>query len=95
MSKKKKVFIIISLVLLLWLIMLATDMILAEQNHKPVFSIETAQYDDGGSIRYTGFLYQVYDVKSLSESPPYTVENEGVYLVPWFFSIDYVKKYLI
>ncbi|MCR3906448.1 MAG: hypothetical protein NUK62_05440 [Tenericutes bacterium] len=95
MSNKKRWLIILSSILFIWLIMLTTDMIMTQQNKKPVFCIETAQYDDGGSIRYTGILYQVFEVITINESPPPDVNDEGFYLVPWFFSIDYVRKYLI
>ncbi|MDI6453600.1 hypothetical protein [Peloplasma aerotolerans] len=95
MSNKKKWYIVVSSILLIWLIMLTTDMILSERGIRPVFCIETARYDDGGSIRYTGFFYQVYDIKTINESPPPDIKHEGLYLVPWFFSIDFVRDNLI
>ncbi|MDO9629023.1 MAG: hypothetical protein Q7I99_03900 [Acholeplasmataceae bacterium] len=95
MSKKKKILIIISIVLFAWLVMLSTDIILAEKDQAPVFYFRMDSYDDGGSQKYIGLFYQVYHVKSIDASNQGQIVDYGYHLVPWFYSLDYVKEYVI
>jgi len=95
MQKRKKRLIVISIILFLWLVMLSTDIILAEKDHAPVFYARTVSYDDGGSIKYIGLFYQVYHVKSMDPSNPNQTIDYGYHLVPWFYSLDYVKGFVI
>ena len=67
------------------------------QNDKePIFCVEVARYDDGGSIKYVGLFYNYYSIKQLTVD-----EVDGNYesdylidkaITPWFFSIDYAKR---
>ena len=95
MRKTKKRLIIISIFLFLWLIMLATDIILAEKNQAPVFYAREVSYDDGGSKKYVGLFYQVYHIKSIDLEQEDQVIDYGYHLVPWFYSLDYVKSIII
>ncbi len=95
MRKTKKRLIIISIVLFLWLIMLSTDIILVEKNQAPVFYAREVSYDDGGSKKYVGLFYQVYHVKSIDPEQGEQVIDYGYHLVPWFYSLDYVKEFVI
>lgn len=95
MLRKKKIMIVISIILSIWLVMLSSDIILAEKNQAPLFYARIISYDDGGSKKYVGLLYQVYHVKSFDSNQPIEVIDYGYYLVPWFYSLDYVKEFVI
>jgi hypothetical protein len=95
MQKRKKRLIVISIILFLWLVMLSTDIILAEKDHAPVFYARVVSYDDGGSKKYIGLFYQVYHVKDINLDQPNEEIDYGYHLVPWFYSLDYVKAYVI
>ncbi|MBU1143173.1 MAG: hypothetical protein KKH92_05930 [Firmicutes bacterium] len=95
MKKGKKRLIVISIILLFWLIMLSTDTLLTENNQTPVFYARVVHYDDGGSSKYIGLFYQVYHVKSIDPNQSGAIIDYGYHLVPWFYSLDYVKRIVI
>ncbi|PKK98770.1 MAG: hypothetical protein CVV57_06170 [Tenericutes bacterium HGW-Tenericutes-2] len=95
MHKRKKRLIVISIILFFWLVMLSTDMILAERDHAPVFYARVVSYDDGGSEKFIGLFYQVYHVKSIDPSNSDLIIDYGYHLVPWFYSLDYVKEIVV
>lgn len=96
MRKRKTILIIVFLVLTIWSIFFITDSNRCKKDKDPIFCIEGAMYDDGGSKRYIGLFYNYYSLKTLN--PKKTIDNdEPEYLVdkvitPWFFGIDYAKE---
>ena len=62
MNKKKKIGIIITVVLALWLAIGIIDFVRVESFNKPIFCIGTNTYDDGGSGHYVGLGYS-FDIK--------------------------------
>lgn len=85
----KKTMIIISIILLIWLIFLSTDLYLAKKDHQPFFCFEVAM-DDGDQIRYIGLFYQVYHVVLIEEDE--ITEDYGYMIVPWFYPYEDVLK---
>jgi len=75
--------------------MLSTDIILAEKDKAPVFYARVVHYDDGGSIKYIGLFYQVYHVKAMDLNQSNEAIDYGYHLVPWFYSLEYVKEFVI
>ena len=95
MQKRKKRLIVISILLFIWLVMLSTDIMMAEKDQAPVFYARVVAYDDGGSMKYIGLFYQVYHVKSIGLNQPNQTIDYGYHLVPWFYSLDYVKEFVV
>ncbi len=95
MKKKKKILIFVSIILCAWLVMISTDVILAERDQMPVFCIKIVEYEDGGSKKFVGLLYQVYRVVKLDENNPNQESDYGYHVVPWFYSLDYVKEIVV
>ncbi len=93
---KKKIIIVIIAFVCLWTSFFVTDSIRCKNDEEPIFCVEVAMYDDGGSVKYIGLFYNFYSLKVL------TVEEiDGYYaseylvdkvITPWFFSISYAKK---
>ncbi len=80
--------------MLVWVMMLSADNIRAEQGKIPIFCVEAASFDDGGSTQYIGLLYQIYHIKVIDTGiEPMTVDY-GYYVVPWFITLDYLKQML-
>lgn len=90
----KKIAIVLSIVLFCWVVVLSVDNIRAENDQAPVFCVEFASYDDGGSIQYVGLLYQVYHVRNIENGDEPMVIDYGYYVVPWLVSLDYLKAML-
>jgi hypothetical protein len=103
---KKVIFFVLVGFLFVWMFFFITDLIRSKNNETPIFSIYTQGYDDGGSKRYTGLFYSVYDLHY--ENPEMTedwFEENGVIkdefkdreyvcdmkITAWFVSIDKVK----
>ena len=94
--KKKIIIICVIVFVCLWTTFFVTDSIRCKNDKEPIFCVEVARYDDGGSIKYVGLFYNYYSIKQL------TVDEvdgnyESEYLVdkvitPWFFNIGYAKK---
>lgn len=106
MKKKFKIMIFISVsVIVLFIIFITTDSIRAKNNEKPLFAIQTKQYEDGGSKKYVGLFYNVYEVHSLEIRKEWLNEDgtlkeeykdqaiiEYTKVTSWFSSIDKVKE---
>lgn len=94
--KKKIIICIVITFVLMWTAFFTTDSIRCKNDKEPIFAIEVATYDDGGSKKYVGLFYNYYSLKSLN--PDKTIDNnESEYLVdkvitPWFFSVDFAKN---
>lgn len=54
---KKKMILILSIVLIIWMSVGITDYARVHSFEKPIFSIPTVTADDGGSGRYIGIGY--------------------------------------
>lgn len=65
MSKKTvKILVIIILILIIFSITaMFADLSKIIDNKKPVFSIQKAVYEDGGTIEYVGLFYKIFDYK--------------------------------
>ena len=78
--KKKIIISIVATFVLLWTVFFITDSIRCKKNLDPIFSIEVAMYEDGGSIYYVGLFYNYYRVRE-------NVENKDVItdyvITPW------------
>ena len=94
--KKKIIITFIICLVCFWISFFVTDNIRCENDKEPVFCVEVARYDDGGSIKYIGLFYNYYSIKQLTVK-----EVDGNYesdylidkvITPWFFSIDYAKR---
>ena len=57
--KKRRIVIILTIVILLWLAVTFTDFYRVTRFEKPVFSVLTDSYDDGGSGEYIGLGYSI------------------------------------
>lgn len=94
--KKKIVITCIIAFVCIWVLFFVTDSIRCKNDKEPIFCVEVARYNDGGSIKYVGLFYNYYALKELN--PDKTEENdEPEYLfdkaiTPWFFSVDYAKR---
>ena len=94
---KKKIIVICLIVFVcLWTTFFVTDSIRCENDKEPIFCVEVARYDDGGSIKYVGLFYNYYSIKQLIVDEV-DGNYEAEYLVdevitPWFFNIGYAKK---
>lgn len=94
---KKKIIIICLIVFVaLWTTFFVTDSIRCKNDKEPIFCVEVASYDDGGSIKYVGLFYNYYSIKQLTLNevegnyePEYLVDKA---ITPWFFNIDYAKR---
>jgi hypothetical protein len=66
------------------------------RNLKPLFVIEVARYDDGGSTLYFGPYYKVFHIKSLNpdETPPGVIDY-GYHMGTWFDSLDEMKARVV
>lgn len=78
----KKTMIIISIILLVWLVLLSTDLYLAKKNHQPFFCLEV-EMEEGDGVRYIGLFYQVYHVVVMEDDE--IIEDYGYIVVPWFY----------
>ena len=94
--KKKIIIIFVIVFVCLWTTFFVTDSIRCKNDKEPIFCVEVARYDDGGSIKYVGLFYNYYSIKQLIVD-----EVDGNYesdclidkaITPWFFSIDYAKR---
>jgi hypothetical protein len=91
MKKKKRI--ILSTFLLVLITMFSTDFIRSKSDQSPVFAILTGTYDDGGSKRFTGIFYTVYQVKELTEE--YGVRDYGYHVTFWFDDLDRIKEVVL
>ncbi len=94
--KNKKIIVVIFSFVCLWASFFITDSIRCKNDKEPIFCVEVASYDDGGSIKYVGLFYNYYSLKQLNVNevegnyePEYLVDKV---ITPWFFSINYAKK---
>ena len=94
---KKKIIIICLIVFVcLWTTFFVTDSIRCKNDKEPIFCVEVARYNDGGSIKHVGLFYNYYSLKVLN--PEKTEDNDAPeyltdkVITPWFFSIGYAKK---
>lgn len=85
----KKSMIFISIILLIWLVFLSTDLILAERDHRPFFCVDVP-LDGRDEIRYIGLFYQVYHVVEIEDDV--VVHDYGYVIVPWFYGYDRVLE---
>ena len=60
--KKKRVFTIVIIVLVLWLLLFVTDFYTVTRFERPLFCVLTEAYQDGGSGHYRGLGYS-FDIK--------------------------------
>jgi hypothetical protein len=105
--KRKVILAVILSFFLLWAVFFLTDHLRTMAEKTPVFALETNSYDDGGSKKYTGLLYNVYYLHFLNPAmtegwfnPDNTLKDEyrdqeyvtGYEIAPWFVSIDQIKK---
>lgn len=60
--KKKRVFTIVIIVLVLWLLLFVTDFYTVTRFERPLFCVLTGAYQDGGSGHYRGLGYS-FDIK--------------------------------
>lgn len=103
----RKKFLIILLFIFIWSSFFTIDLIRTKNDKKPVFSFYSGMYDDGGSKRYTGLFYNVYEFHYYNpnmtkewQNSDGTLKDEyadklyitGTKLVPWFISIDKAKE---
>ena len=94
--KKKIIIIFVIVFLCLWTTFFVTDSIRCKNDKEPIFCVEVARYNDGGSIKYVGLFYNYYAIKQLTVNEV-DCNYESDYLIdkaitPWFFSIDYAKR---
>ncbi|NLD26475.1 MAG: hypothetical protein GX661_03855 [Acholeplasmataceae bacterium] len=107
MRKEKIIVFILISFLLLGLIFFTTDYLRVKDDKSPVFAFQTVTYDDGGSIKHTGLLYNIYYLHyfnpDMSEdwfNPEDTIKDEykdqeficDYVFTSWFVSIDKVKR---
>ena len=94
--KKKIIITCIIAFVCLWVSFFVTDSIRCINDKEPIFCIEVARYNDGGSIKYVGLFYNYYSLKQLTVN-----EVDGNYesdylidkvITPWFFGIEYAKR---
>lgn len=62
MSKKKKIFLAVMILAVIWVIVGAVDFSRVHSFEKPIFSIGTETFDDGGSGHYVGLGYS-FDIE--------------------------------
>lgn len=93
MKKIKKVIIIMLAIVIVWLAFFIVDHLRATNEQKPIFTINSIMYDDGGSVKYTGLFYNVYKVCIFEDD--YETRNFSWHVVPWFYSLDRIKKEII
>lgn len=93
--KKKIIICIVITFVLMWTAFFTTDSIRCKNDKEPIFAIEVATYNDGGSKMYIGLFYNYYSLKQLTVN-----EVDGNYesdylidkvITPWFFLIDHAK----
>ncbi len=80
------------------LVMMASiiDFNRAGKDLRPLFSVEVANYDDGGSTMYHGPFYKVFHIKSFNpEGTLPDVMDYGYHLGTWFDTIDNVKARVV
>ena len=94
--KKKTIIICLIVFVCLWTTFFVTDSIRCKNDKEPIFCVEVARYDDGGSIKYVGLFYNYYSIKQLivdevdgNYESDYLIDKA---ITPWFFSIDYAKR---
>lgn len=107
MKKLKIITFMILLITIIWGTIFTTDLFRAKNNENPIFSIYVDGYEDGGSKKYIGLFYIVYSLhyenpemndEWLNEDgtlqDEYKDKEYVIYkkVVPWFTSIDKVKK---
>ncbi|PKK97314.1 MAG: hypothetical protein CVV58_01900 [Tenericutes bacterium HGW-Tenericutes-3] len=90
--RMKKSLIFIGILIIAWSVLFITDYSRTQNDKDPIFCIETARYDDGGSIRYTGLFYNVYHVKKIE--PGGTVDY-GYHLSIWFYPFSKLSNDVI
>lgn len=87
--KKKIIICIVITFVLMWTAVFTTDSIRCKNNLDPIFSIEVAMYEDGGSIYYVGLFYNYYRVRENEENKDVITDYV---ITPWFFGLDYAKE---
>ena len=97
---KKKIIIICLIVFVcLWTTFFVTDSIRCKNNKEPIFCVEVARYNDGGSIKYVGLFYNYYSIKQLTVNEV-DGNYESEYLVdkvitPWFLALIMRREKLL
>ena len=86
--KKKIIISIVITFVLLWTAFFTADSIRCKNDLEPIFSIEVAMYEDGGSIYYAGLFYNYYRVRKNVEGQDMITDYV---ITPWFFGLDYAK----
>ncbi len=97
MKKLKIVCLPIIISLVIWASFFVTDNITTNHDLKPTLCVKTADYDDGGSAKYTGVFYNVYHVKGyvMNEDLDQTIlVDKGYYVTVWFYTLDDLKDKL-
>ena len=67
--------------IIIFTVFLTTDIIMLNNNNKPIFSIEILMYTDGGTKEYLGLGYKIIDYKKLGGYDGYKIGT-------WFMSYD-------
>lgn len=95
-SKIKKLFIVILIIALVWILFFTVDYIRVKQQKLPVFCFKFVfAYKDGGTVEYIGFGYKVIDFHKLvyGEEQWYGKEMvEEKYICPWNVSYEEALK---
>ncbi len=87
----KYLSLVIAFFMMAFVIFISTDKIRINNEKKPIFVIKVASYDDGGSIKYMGLFYKVYDVVSLTGNEEQPLIEYGYYMTTWNTSLDELK----
>lgn len=97
-SKIKKLFIVILIIALVWILFFSVDYIRVKQQKLPIFCFnffDLYAYRDGGTVEYIGFGYKVIDFHKLvyGEEQWYGKEMvEEKYICPWNVSYEEALK---
>ncbi|WP_353095656.1 hypothetical protein [Tissierella praeacuta] len=81
MAKRRRY--IISVILIVWIAFIITDLSLAKANKSPIFAIPLIRYKDGGSTEYYGLGYKVIKYVNLTveEGPEIRRVDFGTWLM--------------
>lgn len=96
-TKHKMVMILIGCLILMWGSFFVTDYIRCKNDQTPIFCVDLALYDDGGSVYYVGLFYNYYRVRTfnpeidMNESCSKDCYLTDYVITPWFFDLDYAK----
>lgn len=95
-GKVKKIFIVILILALVWIIFFSVDYIRVKKQKLPVFCFKFVfEYKDGGTIEYIGFGYKVIDFHKLVYGEPQWHGKEMVeekYICSWNVSYEEALK---